>query len=122
MVRVKLLSDHTPVGFCDDMSRGFMECRGIGIINIEELFGIRFVRLEKRIDLVVTFLEDSSQEEPDRTGLDRKTFDLLGVSVPIWKFLFGREEIWPVSWKLPPWFNRRDSLATIRPPTSMKNF
>ena len=76
MVRVKLLSDHTPVGFCDDMSRGFMECRGIGIINIEELFGIRFVRLEKRIDLVVTFLEDSSKEEPDRTGLDRKTFDL----------------------------------------------
>ena len=43
MVRVKLLSDHTPVGFCDDMSRGFMECRGIGIINIEELFGIRSV-------------------------------------------------------------------------------
>lgn len=82
MVRVKLLSDHTPVGFCDDMSRGFMECRGIGIINIEELFGIRFVRLEKRIDLVVTFLEDSSQEEPDRTGLDRKMFDLLGVDVP----------------------------------------
>ena len=82
MVRVKLLSDHTPVGFCDDMSRGFMECRGIGIINIEELFGIRFVRLEKRIDLVVTFLEDSSKEEPDRTGLDRKTFDLLGIEVP----------------------------------------
>ncbi len=82
MVRVKLLSDHTPVGFCDEMSRGFMECRGIGIINIEELFGIRFVRLEKRIDLVVTFLEDSSQEEPDRTGLDRKTFDLLGIDVP----------------------------------------
>ena len=82
MVRVKLLSDHTPVGFCDDMSRGFMECRGIGIINIEELFGIRFVRLEKRIDLVVTFLEDSAQQEPDRTGLDRKTFDLLGIDVP----------------------------------------
>ena len=59
-----------------------MECRGIGIINIEELFGIRFVRLEKRIDLVVTFLEDSSQEEPDRTGLDRKSFDLLGIDVP----------------------------------------
>ena len=48
MVRVKLLSDHTPVGFCDEMSRGFMECRGIGIINVEELFGIRFIRIEKR--------------------------------------------------------------------------
>ena len=82
MVRVKLLSDHSPVGFCDEMSRGFMECRGIGIINVEELFGIRFVRLDKRIDLVVTFLEDSSEVEPDRTGLERKSFEILGVEVP----------------------------------------
>ena len=82
IVKVKLLSDHTPVGFCDDMCRGYMECRGIGIINIEELFGIRFIRLEKRIDLVVTFLEDSQNIEPDRTGLDRKIFDILGIEVP----------------------------------------
>jgi HPr kinase/phosphorylase len=59
-----------------------MECRGFGIINVEELFGIRFVRLEKRIDLVVTFLEESSDREPDRTGLERKTFDILGIDVP----------------------------------------
>jgi HPr kinase/phosphorylase len=59
-----------------------MECRGIGIINVEELFGIRFVRLEKRIDLVVTFLEDSDDNEPDRTGLERKTFEILGIEVP----------------------------------------
>ena len=82
VVKVKLMSDHTPVGFCEDMFRGFMECRGIGIINVEELFGIRFVRLEKRIDLVVTFLEDGKNTEPDRTGLDRKTFDILGIEVP----------------------------------------
>ena len=82
IVKVKLLSDHTPVGFCDDMCRGYMECRGIGIINIEELFGIRFIRLEKRIDLVVTFLEDSQKIEPDRTGLDRKIFDILGIEIP----------------------------------------
>lgn len=82
MVRVKLLSDHTPVGFCDEMSRGFMECRGIGIINVEELFGIRFVRLEKKIELVVTFTEDIKDSRIDRTGLDRKTFEILGASVP----------------------------------------
>jgi HPr kinase/phosphorylase len=34
VVKVKLLSDHTPVGFCDELNRGFMECRGIGIINV----------------------------------------------------------------------------------------
>ncbi len=82
MVRVKLLSDHTPVGFCDEMSRGFMECRGIGIINVEELFGIRFVRIEKKIELVVTFTEDIKDSGIDRTGLDRKTFEILGASVP----------------------------------------
>ena len=82
LVHVKLLSDHTPVGFCDEMSRGFMECRGIGIINVEELFGIRFVRIEKKIELVVTFTEDLKDSSIDRTGLDRKTFDILGASVP----------------------------------------
>jgi HPr kinase/phosphorylase len=82
MVRVKLLSDHTPVGFCDEMSRGFMECRGIGIINVEELFGIRFIRIEKKIELVVTFTDDLKDSQIDRTGLDRKTFDILGAPIP----------------------------------------
>ena len=82
LVRVKLLSDHTPVGFCDEMNRGFMECRGIGIINIEELFGIRFVRLEQKIDLVVTFTEDNNDQIIDRTGLDQKSFEILGADVP----------------------------------------
>jgi len=82
LVRVKLLSDHTPVGFCDEMNRGFMECRGIGIINIEELFGIRFVRLQQKIDLVVTFTEDNNDQTIDRTGLDQQSFEILGAEVP----------------------------------------
>ena len=82
LVKVKLLSDHTPIGFCDPLSRGFMECRGIGIINVEKLFGNRFVRLEKRIDLVVTLIEDAANAEPERTGLDRKYFEILGFEVP----------------------------------------
>jgi len=82
LVRIKLLSDHTPVGFCDEVSRGFMECRGIGIINVEELFGIRFIRLEKKIELVVTFVEGAKDIEIDRTGLERKTFEILGAQIP----------------------------------------
>ena len=82
VVRVKLLSDHSPVGFCDEISRGFMECRGIGIINVEKLFGIRFVRLEKKIELVVTLLDESQDNELERTGLERKYFDILGVPIP----------------------------------------
>ncbi len=82
VVKVKLLSDHSPVGFCDELNRGFMECRGIGIINVEKLFGIRFVRLEKKIDLVVTLLEESSENDLDRTGLEQKFHEILGVPVP----------------------------------------
>jgi len=80
-VRVKLLSDHSPVGTADEMTRGYMECRGIGIINVAELFGIRFIRIEKRIDLVVSFVEDEPAAEIDRTGLERHTLDILGASV-----------------------------------------
>lgn len=82
VVRLKLLSDHTPVGFADEMTRGFMECRGIGIINVAELFGIRFVRIEKKVDLVVSFVEDEEGVEIDRTGLEHKTYDMLGFPVP----------------------------------------
>jgi HPr kinase/phosphorylase len=82
LVKVKLLSDHTPIGFCDPLSRGFMECRGIGIINVEKLFGNRFVRLEKRIDLVVTLIEEAVKAEPERTGLNRKYYEILGFDVP----------------------------------------
>lgn len=82
MVKVKLLSDHTPVGFCDELNRGFMECRGIGIINVEKLFGNRYVRLEKKIELVVTLLEESNENELERTGLERKYYEILGAPVP----------------------------------------
>lgn len=59
-----------------------MECRGIGIINVEELFGIRFIRLEKKIELVVTFKDAADDLEIDRTGLERKTYEILGAQIP----------------------------------------
>ena len=48
VVKIKLLSDHTPVGFCDDLNRGFMECRGIGIINVEKLLAFDSLDLKKK--------------------------------------------------------------------------
>ena len=122
MVRVKLLSDHTPVGFGDEMSRGFMECRGIGIINVEELFGIRFVRIEKKIELVVTFTEDLKDEEIDRTGLDRKTFDILGARGSAYgNSSYVLEEIWLASLRLRPWFRQQDNSVMILQMILIKN-
>jgi len=83
VVRIKLLSDHTtPVGTSPDLNRGYMECRGIGIVNVVELFGVQAVRIEKRIEVVVTFIEWEPGMEVERTGLDERHFDILGVGVP----------------------------------------
>ena len=82
LVKVKLLSDHTPIGFCDPLSRGFMECRGIGIINVEKLFGKSICQRLKKIDLVVTLIDETSNAEREERGLSRKYFEILGFDVP----------------------------------------
>lgn len=76
------MNDQKIVGSGSDLNRGYMECRGIGIINVAEIFGIRCVRLEKTIDLVVTFIEWQPGTVEDRTGLERNYFDILGIQIP----------------------------------------
>ncbi|MEJ7597449.1 MAG: HPr(Ser) kinase/phosphatase [Kofleriaceae bacterium] len=59
-----------------------MEIRGLGIINVKDLFGIAAVRETKKIELVVELHEWSVHEEYDRLGFDDLTDDILGVPVP----------------------------------------
>jgi HPr kinase/phosphorylase len=59
-----------------------MEIRGIGIINVKDLFGIAAVRETKKIELVIELREWSPDEEYDRLGFDDRTDDLLGCPVP----------------------------------------
>ncbi|MGK0176204.1 MAG: HPr kinase/phosphorylase [Lentimonas sp.] len=84
---IKRLSDNELVGNPSELSRGYMECRGLGIINIAELFGIRSVRLKKRIDLVINFINWNSSIYEDRTGLDEKFEEILGINVPLIEIL-----------------------------------
>ncbi|HEX4638284.1 MAG TPA: HPr(Ser) kinase/phosphatase [Chthoniobacterales bacterium] len=65
-----------------DLTRNHMEVRGIGIINVASVFGIGSIRLEKRLDLVVTLQEWDSVEEVERLGMDRQTYEILGLGVP----------------------------------------
>ena len=81
-VFIKLLWDKELMGKSAEVSRGYMECRGIGILNIAELFGIRSVRIEKRIDLVITFTIWKPGIEEDRTGLEDHHYELFGIRVP----------------------------------------
>ena len=59
-----------------------MEVRGIGIINVAAIFGAGSVRPEKQLDLVVTLKDWHDVEEIDRLGLDRDTYEILGIPIP----------------------------------------
>jgi len=60
-----------------------MEIRGLGIINVEDLFGITAVRQKKKLELVVKLVEWSPEEDYERLGLDEKYYKILGVSLPL---------------------------------------
>src|SRR6266513_3118006 len=55
---------------------------GIGIINVASVFGIGSIRIEKRLDLVVTLKEWQEVEAVDRIGLDQEFYEILGLQVP----------------------------------------
>lgn len=80
---VKRLSDRDLMGSSSELSRGYMECRGLGILNIADLFGVRSVRLEKRIDLVINFVAWSAGMHEERTGLEENRMEILGMQVPL---------------------------------------
>ncbi|MEX2526076.1 MAG: HPr(Ser) kinase/phosphatase [Gemmatimonadota bacterium] len=65
-----------------ERQRHHMEIRGVGIIDIQALFGIRATRQQKRIEVVVQLEEWGDPAEHDRTGLEPRTTEILGVSIP----------------------------------------
>ncbi|MBL9214372.1 MAG: HPr(Ser) kinase/phosphatase [Opitutaceae bacterium] len=79
---IKLLDERELTASSRPLNRGYMECRGIGIINIAEMFGVKSIRLEKRVDLVVSLREWSPDVIEERTGLEENFYDILGVRVP----------------------------------------
>ena len=71
------------IGRSHELQRHHMEIRGVGLIDIPSIFGIRAVRQQKRIEVVVK-LEDWDQDAVvDRTGLDTLTTTILDVEVPL---------------------------------------
>jgi len=79
---VKRVSERELVGNSSELSRGYMECRGLGIINIAELFGVRSVRMDKRIDLIIKFALWQQGMREERTGLEESSVEILGLRVP----------------------------------------
>ena len=79
---IKLVHETELMATSSELNRGYMECRGIGIINIPELFGIRAIRVSKRIDIVITFVEWQEGMLEERTGLEHSNYEILGSAVP----------------------------------------
>jgi HPr kinase/phosphorylase len=79
---IKLLDERELMASSRPLNRGYMECRGIGIVNIGEMFGVKSVRLEKRIDLVISLREWTPDAIEERTGLEENFYEILGMRVP----------------------------------------
>src|SRR6476620_582459 len=77
VTRVKSLEGRELMATAPELTRYHMEVRGIGIINVASVFGIGSIRIEKRIDLVVTLQDWQELEEIDRIGLDQGYYDIL---------------------------------------------
>ena len=82
ITRVSLLDGRDVVGTSSELTRNHMEVRGIGIINVASVFGIGSIRIEKRLDLVVTLEEWESVKEIERVGIERESYEILGLKVP----------------------------------------
>lgn len=71
------------IGISSELLGHHMEVRGVGIIDIEELFGIRAIRLQKRIEVEVRLTLWSETEDYERLGIEEQYTSILGVSIPI---------------------------------------
>jgi HPr kinase/phosphorylase len=71
------------IGTCPELTRHHMEVRGLGVINIRDLFGVASTRVNKRLELVVQLERWDQNREYDRVGLDDSYHDLIGVQLPL---------------------------------------
>jgi HPr kinase/phosphorylase len=82
-VEVRRRQETILIGSCPELTRHHMELRGLGVINVKELFGIASTRSSKRIELVVQLERWDPAREYERLGLDDEFYDLLGLRVPL---------------------------------------
>jgi HPr kinase/phosphorylase len=82
-VEVKRRGDLRLLGTCPELTRHHMEIRGLGVINIRDLFGVASTRATKRLELVVELERWDPAQEYDRLGLDENAYELFGVKVPL---------------------------------------
>ncbi|NLZ83016.1 MAG: HPr(Ser) kinase/phosphatase [Clostridiales bacterium] len=81
VVEIKKVSDDTLIGTSPDITRHFIELRGIGIIDVKTLFGVESVMNTQSIDLVIKLEEWQKDKQYDRMGLEEQYIEFLGNKV-----------------------------------------
>ena len=81
VVEIRKVSDDTLVGSAPDITKHFIELRGIGIVDVKSMFGVQSVRETQNIDLVITLEDWSRDREYDRLGLEEEYTEFLGNKV-----------------------------------------
>ncbi|HVL67661.1 MAG TPA: HPr(Ser) kinase/phosphatase [Vicinamibacterales bacterium] len=82
-VELRCRSQSFLIGSCPELTRHHMEIRGIGLINVQDLFGVASTRSSKRVELVVQLERWEPGREYDRLGIDDQFYELLGVRIPM---------------------------------------
>jgi len=82
VVRAMLVDGRDVLCTSAELTRDHMEVRGIGIINVAQMFGVKAIRKEKVLDLIVTLKPWEEVKDVDRLGLDQEHVKVLGVDIP----------------------------------------
>ena len=82
-VELRVREESYLMGTCPELTRHHMEIRGLGLINVQDLFGVASTRPSKRVELVVLLERWDPTREYDRLGLDEAHHETLGVRVPM---------------------------------------
>jgi len=82
-VEVRRRGETTLIGTCPELTRHHMEIRGLGLINIRDLFGVAAIRNAKRVELVVQLERWDPDRDYERLGIDELRYDILALKVPL---------------------------------------
>lgn len=81
VVEIRKINEHTLVGTSPDITRYFIELRGIGIIDVKALYGVECVKEKQNIDLVIKLEDWKKENEYDRLGMEDEYTEFLGNKV-----------------------------------------
>jgi len=82
VVKATLLDGREVMCTSAELTRDHMEVRGIGIINVAAMFGVKAIRKEKTLDLIITLRSWEEVKDVDRLGMEQEYIKILGVDIP----------------------------------------